>query len=126
MVKTEDKLGSAKRFGTRYGRTVKHNFAKIEAATRASTKCPFCLYKKAHRLAAGIFTCDKCHAKFASKAYVIAPIGSVMELPKESTNTYEEPEETVEETEKTEPIEATESVETEDEVETEEEVQSEE
>jgi len=43
------KLGSAKRFGARYGKTVKERFAKIEALQRAKHKCPYCSAVKTHR-----------------------------------------------------------------------------
>ena len=36
-----DKLGSAKRFGARYGTKTKHKFAKIEALQRKKYKCPY-------------------------------------------------------------------------------------
>jgi len=67
----ETGLGSAKRFGARYGRTVKHKFAKVEALQRKKYKCPFCSYTKVKRIAAGIWHCRKCNAKFANRAYTI-------------------------------------------------------
>lgn len=89
----KNKLGSAKRFGVRYGRTVKHNLAKIEAAQRASTQCPFCKYHKAKRVAMGIFTCKKCSAKFASRAYTIAPIKALVQEKHEQIIEFPEDEE---------------------------------
>ena len=67
-----EKLGSAKRFGARYGRTVKHNFARIEKEQRALHKCPYCNNDSVKRLSAGIWECRKCNAKFAGKAYTIS------------------------------------------------------
>ena len=93
MAKTS-KLGSARRFGARYGRTVKHNLAKVEAAQRASTQCPFCLYDKVKRLAMGIYTCGKCNAKFTGRAYTVAPIKPITEIATEQViEIIEEPEE---------------------------------
>ena len=62
-------LSSIKRFGTRYGSIVKHKFALIENQQRASYKCPYCSRVAVRRLAAGIWQCNKCDAKFAGKAY---------------------------------------------------------
>jgi large subunit ribosomal protein L37Ae len=65
------KLGSVKRFGPRYGRRVKYRLAKIEAVQRAKHVCPYCKAKKVKRIAAGIWQCRKCNAKFTGKAYSI-------------------------------------------------------
>jgi len=65
------KLGSVKRFGARYGRRVKHKLAKIEAVQKKKHKCPYCRSLKVKRVAAGIWTCGKCNAKFTGKAYSI-------------------------------------------------------
>lgn len=65
------KIGSSKRFGARYGRTIKHNFAKIEHEQRKLHKCPYCNKIAVKRLATGIWYCKKCDAKFTGKAYTI-------------------------------------------------------
>lgn len=67
----EKQFGSIKRFGARYGRTVKHNLAKIEKQLRTFQKCPYCYAKKAKRVANGIWECRKCGAKFTGKAYTV-------------------------------------------------------
>ena len=41
-MKTEEKLGSVKRFGARYGRKPKLKFSKIETEQRKLHKCPYC------------------------------------------------------------------------------------
>jgi len=66
------KYKSTKRFGPRYGRRMKERFGKIEAIQRAKQKCPFCSAIKVKRLAAGIWNCRKCNAKFAGKAYSVS------------------------------------------------------
>ena len=71
MQKVE-KLGSAKRFGARYGTKPKHKFAKIEKEQRKKHKCPYCSYVAVKRVAAGIWHCRKCNSKFTGKAYSIA------------------------------------------------------
>tara|TARA_Y100000294_G_scaffold177732_1_gene204507 strand:- start:4192 stop:4644 length:453 start_codon:yes stop_codon:yes gene_type:complete len=73
MVKSKiEKLGSAKRFGARYGSKPKHKFAKIEKEQRKKHKCPYCNYTKVKRIVVGIWHCRKCDSKFTGKAYTIA------------------------------------------------------
>ena len=67
----EKKLGSVKRFGARYGRKIKEKLANVEAEYRKLQKCPYCNHTKVKRLAAGIWYCKKCNAKFTGKAYSI-------------------------------------------------------
>jgi large subunit ribosomal protein L37Ae len=71
MKATEEKLGSVKRFGARYGRKPKLKFSKIEAEQRKLHKCPYCSKTAAKRVAAGIWHCRKCRAKFTGRAYSI-------------------------------------------------------
>jgi len=70
MVETK-KLGSIRRFGARYGRTVKHRFGKIESEQRKRHKCPYCSSVSVKRLAIGIWECRKCKSKFTGKAYSV-------------------------------------------------------
>ena len=72
MVKSVEKLGSAKRFGARYGFKPKHKFAKIEKEQRKKHKCPYCNAVKVKRLVMGIWHCRNCNVKFTGKAYTIA------------------------------------------------------
>ena len=83
-----DKLGSAKRFGARYGTKTKHKFAKIEREQRRKHKCPYCNKIKVKRVAVGIWHCRKCNAKFTGKAYSIKKI-IVMENSTTSEKTEE-------------------------------------
>ena len=62
---------TTKRFGVRYGRTVKQKVAKIEALAKKSYDCPFCTAKKVKKKSAGIWECGKCGKVFASKAYTV-------------------------------------------------------
>ncbi|OYT41940.1 50S ribosomal protein L37ae [Candidatus Pacearchaeota archaeon ex4484_26] len=62
-------MNSAKRFGARYGSTIKKRVAKIEAKQRRKHKCPFCGKFAVKRLSAGIFQCTRCKKKFTGKAY---------------------------------------------------------
>jgi len=65
-------MSTAKKFGARYGRTVKNKFAKIEAMQKKKYDCPTCGYKSSKRLAVGIWICKKCGSKFTSRAYHVA------------------------------------------------------
>ncbi|MEK6900575.1 MAG: 50S ribosomal protein L37ae [Nanoarchaeota archaeon] len=60
-----------KRFGPRYGASLKKKFALIEIQQRAKHKCPSCNKTSVKRLATGIWQCSKCNLKFAGKAYSI-------------------------------------------------------
>ena len=73
MIK-EKVYGSTKRFGTRYGRSLKRKLGKIEQIQRSKHKCPYCHALKVRRLCAGIWYCEKCKAKFTGKAYSLMKI----------------------------------------------------
>lgn len=77
MAKKDKKTGSVKRFGPRYGNTVKARLGKIEAEQKKNHKCPYCTYEQVKQDSVGIFICNKCGAKFASKAYTIAKIAPI-------------------------------------------------
>jgi large subunit ribosomal protein L37Ae len=67
-------MSTAKRFGARYGRTIKNKFAKVEAMQKIKYNCPSCGYPVSKRLAVGIWYCRKCDSKFTSRAYSVAKI----------------------------------------------------
>lgn len=71
MAKKKTQSKSTKRFGPRYGRTVKAKVAKIETMQKKSYKCPTCNYEKVQRVSSGIWNCSKCNAKFTSKAFSV-------------------------------------------------------
>ncbi len=62
---------TTKRFGARYGRTVKHKLAKIERQSKAVYKCPYCKSQSVTKKMAGIWSCSKCDKTFTSKAYFV-------------------------------------------------------
>jgi ribosomal protein eL43 len=66
-----------RRFGVRYGRTVKHKLGKIEAQQKRAHACPYCHYPKVRRKSAGIWHCTKCGKTFASRAYTVTRPGDV-------------------------------------------------
>ncbi len=97
MAKTKvEKLGSAKRFGARYGSKPKHKFAKIEKEQRKKHRCPYCNNVKVKRVAAGIWHCRKCNSKFTGKAYSVAKAITFEEAKEEKSLEKAEPEKTEE------------------------------
>ncbi len=71
MAITHERLGSVKRFGSRYGRKLKLKFSKIETEQRKLHKCPYCSRNAVKRVSLGIWQCRKCSAKFTGKAYSV-------------------------------------------------------
>jgi len=63
------KVGSAGRFGPRYGRTIRMTVTKIEKEEKKKHLCPKCNMPYVKRLASGIWQCKKCGTKFAGSAY---------------------------------------------------------
>lgn len=82
--------GSVKRLGARYGRRVRARLAQVEMERKKIAKCPYCLYPKVRRLAAGIYTCDKCKSKFTGQAYSITKDKVKMEKTKSQKEMYSE------------------------------------
>lgn len=74
------KLGGMKRFGARYGRSLKQRYVEIEVLHRAKYKCPYCASQGVKRVALGIWQCRKCDAKFASRAHTVAKKKTAKEL----------------------------------------------
>ncbi len=66
----KSKLGSAGRFGVRYGQLVKKRIAAIEAKQKIRQSCIFC-NGRAKRLSKGIWLCRRCGKKFAGHAYYL-------------------------------------------------------
>lgn len=63
-------VGTAGRFGARYGMTIRHKVAAIEAKMRGPHRCPRCLTRGTVRRAnIGIWACRKCGYTFAGGAW---------------------------------------------------------
>jgi len=62
-------IGSAGRFGSRYGKKDRSIIAEIEAVQKQRHVCPKCSLPYVKRLSSGIWKCNKCGAKFAGQAY---------------------------------------------------------
>jgi len=68
MAKTK---GPAKRFGARYGRTIRAKINLVEAKQKKIYDCPYCKEKKVKRIFVGVWGCKKCGAKFTGRAYEV-------------------------------------------------------
>ncbi len=64
------KVGSAGRFGARYGVRIRKLVSRIEAKTRSPHKCPRCSTPKVKRVGLGIWQCKKCNYKFAGGCWL--------------------------------------------------------
>lgn len=65
------KIGSAGRFGSRYGRKIRNKVSNVEKKQKKWQKCPKCMKLKVKRVAKGIWECRKCGAKFTGRAYEV-------------------------------------------------------
>ncbi len=68
------KVGSAGRFGVRYGVKIRKVVAKIEKVQRSKFVCPACGSRSVKRIGTGIYKCMKCGKIFAGGAYVFETI----------------------------------------------------
>ena len=65
------KTGSAGRFGSRYGKTIRQRVYNVEKYQKKKQVCPYCKKPAAKRLSMAIFKCNKCNSKFTGKAYSV-------------------------------------------------------
>ncbi len=71
MAEKKIKISSSKRFGARYGRTIKQKVSDIEAKQKRKYECPSCTKVNVKRVAKGIWGCRSCMHKFAGKAFYL-------------------------------------------------------
>lgn len=69
MAKRTKKVGSAGRFGTRYGSTVKKKWLEMENLRKSSYVCPRCHHVSVKREHPGIWKCRKCDLEFVGDSY---------------------------------------------------------
>ncbi|MBA3064939.1 MAG: 50S ribosomal protein L37ae [Nanoarchaeota archaeon] len=69
MMKTK-KVGSAGRFGARYGTKTKKVVTQIEKLQKRKHKCPECERSALKRAASGIWNCGKCGLQIGGGAYL--------------------------------------------------------
>ena len=73
------KIGSAGRFGARYGSTIRMRVKRIEEKMKQLHKCPRCDIKAVKRKSIGIWKCKKCGYTFTGGAYIpLTDIGKVV------------------------------------------------
>jgi large subunit ribosomal protein L37Ae len=63
------KIGTAGRFGSRYGKKDRQKVADIEKIQRQRHVCPRCGLPYVQRQASGIWKCRKCGNKFTGLSY---------------------------------------------------------
>ncbi len=68
MGKTK-KVGKTGKYGSRYGLKIRKKILKSEA--KKTKKCPYCQREQIKRIAAGIWTCNKCNNKFTGGSYTV-------------------------------------------------------
>ena len=70
MAKRTKKVGSAGRFGSRYGVRSRTRVRNVEILQKAKHICPSCGHQKVKRISTSIWQCEKCNVKFAGGAYL--------------------------------------------------------
>ncbi|MCF7872262.1 50S ribosomal protein L37ae [Candidatus Woesearchaeota archaeon] len=60
---------TSKRFGPRYGRTLKAKLNTVETLAKSKYKCPYCSKTQVKKEQAGIWTCKSCKKTFAGRSY---------------------------------------------------------
>ena len=63
------KVGSAGRYGPRYGKRLKTLVSDVEDTQKKRHMCPRCKMRYVVRETSGVWKCKKCGAKFAGGAY---------------------------------------------------------
>ncbi|KXB03748.1 hypothetical protein AKJ45_00660 [candidate division MSBL1 archaeon SCGC-AAA261F19] len=87
--KRSRKVGSAGRFGPRYGERIRKRVKAIEEEEKGNHFCPQCGAKSVHRVSAGVWKCERCEVKFTGGAYT--PKGHKIKIPsRESAEEIEE------------------------------------
>jgi len=69
MSKRTAKVGSAGKFGPRYGVRVRKRVRDIGRVKTGPHECPNCHHKNVKRVSTGIWQCRHCDTKFAASAY---------------------------------------------------------
>jgi len=69
MAKKRGEVGSAGRFGARYGRIARRRVAEIEDEMREDHECPDCGADRVERQGTGVWECDACGYTFTGGAY---------------------------------------------------------
>ncbi len=65
------KYPSTKRYGARYGRSIKEKLGKAEQQHKTKQSCPFCTHTSVVRKSYGLWHCRHCMADFTGLAYTV-------------------------------------------------------
>lgn len=69
LVTKKRLVGSAGRYGPRYGKRIKSLVSEVEKVKKSRHTCPRCGMDYVVRVSSGVWTCKKCGTKFAGSAY---------------------------------------------------------
>lgn len=69
MSRGTEKVGTAGRFGARYGVRVRKLIRDIEKLQKNTYECPNCHHVSVKRMSSGVWVCRHCEMKFAAGAY---------------------------------------------------------
>ncbi len=69
MSKRTKRIGSAGRYGVRFGQKIRKLVSDIEAVQKLDHRCPSCMKNAVRREASGIWKCGICGCIFAGGAY---------------------------------------------------------
>lgn len=72
MARRTYKVGITRKYGTRYGASLRKIIKKFEVQQHAVYLCPFCGKNSVRRLAVGIWSCKSCHKTVAGGAWELA------------------------------------------------------
>lgn len=72
MARRTYKVGITRKYGTRYGASLRKIIKKFEVAQHARYLCPFCGKVAVRRRAIGIWSCKACHKVIAGGAWELA------------------------------------------------------
>ncbi|PSQ58081.1 MAG: 50S ribosomal protein L37ae [Halobacteriales archaeon SW_9_67_25] len=70
MARKRGQVGSAGRFGARYGRVARRRVADIEDEMRDDHECPDCGADRVERQGTGVWECADCGYAFTGGAYM--------------------------------------------------------
>jgi len=69
VTKRTKKVGSAAKFGARYGVSIRSQLKEIDRRAKSLYPCPSCNYTAVKRISTGIWKCRHCKTTFAGAAY---------------------------------------------------------
>ena len=70
MTRRTKKVGTAGRYGSRYGVKIRRRISSLEKRQKKRHICPECRYPAVKRVSTGIWTCNHCGYTFTGGAYL--------------------------------------------------------